>query len=141
MARSWTEELGALVERGVALQEALEPLADPRRPPPPADILETMQRWADDAEAFVETHLRDQLALYRTGLPSIPVGLAHDTARNYVDERLNRLRSYLAGDRVALREILTSTRSTDLKTTWLVVLTVAVAFLTLLIVARELHLI
>jgi hypothetical protein len=131
MAASWSKELGVLVERGVALQVELDYLAQPRKDTPP-DMAGRMRTWADDADAFVARHLSDQLPLYRSGLMPLEEPLIHGTARDFVDPRLQHLRGYLEGDRVALREILTSARSTDSKTTALVILTVV-------LLARDLH--
>jgi len=44
------EELGSLIERGIAFVEIVDVLADPSRPPMPDNIADQLKIWAADAD-------------------------------------------------------------------------------------------
>ena len=138
MPTSLVEELGGLIERGIAFVEIVDVLADPSRPPMPDNIADQLKTWAADADRFVDHPLHDQIIPYRIGLSSLdePV-VDHSRVRDFIQGRLNTLRTYAAEDRVTLREIMTSVRSTDAKTTWLIWLTIAIVVLTVAILLRD----
>jgi hypothetical protein len=122
----------------VAFVEIVHVLADPGRPPMPADIADQLKLWAADADRFVDQRLHDQIIPYRLGLSTLdePV-VDHGRVRDFIEGRLSKLRTYAAEDRVTLREIMTSVRSTDAKTTRLIWLTIAIVVLTVAILVRD----
>ena len=148
--RTLSAELAALVERGNALVQAVEPLADPRLGLLEVDVPARMLRWSDDCLEFVERRMTDQGPIYRAGLPTLTEPLNSTVARNFIDTRLQKLRGYLERGRsdftldnilgvIADSATATQAASGRLESLnrVLVGLTIVIALLTLVLVARE----